>query len=241
LSQKVEELVRNGTWQFGSLSLRRVRHPTRAAKSHILIYAEREKKCVESRWNSDLLAEKGEYEAVTHEIFGKKKLKKLTKDEKIAQSLGFCRKKGALGQWQKCEDVTESAYYPSDHEYLKKIPITPEPTYEGIDGICCPISLQVMRDPVVAPSGRSYEREHIERYICENRQNHGAAPGKLFCPCFDSRKGKNGLNCLFADPITKTPVRMEDLIPNRALQDVIRCLPNRDGVIQPAAEASRRD
>ena len=190
LSQKVEELVRNGTWQFGSLSLRRVRHPTRAAKSHILIYAEREKKCVESRWNSDLLAEKGEYEVVTHEIFGKKKLKKLTKDEKIAQSLGFCRKKGALGQWQKCEDVTESAYYPSDHEYLKKIPITPEPTHEGIDGICCPISLQVMRDPVVAPSGRSYEREHIERYICENRQNHGAAPGKLFCPCFDSRKEK---------------------------------------------------
>ena len=49
------------------------------------------------------------YEVVTHEKFRKKKLKKLTKNEKIAQSLGFCREKGALGQWQKCDDVTESA------------------------------------------------------------------------------------------------------------------------------------
>uniref|UniRef100_A0A7S3NLR6 U-box domain-containing protein n=1 Tax=Aureoumbra lagunensis TaxID=44058 RepID=A0A7S3NLR6_9STRA len=39
---------------------------------------------------------------------------------------------------------------------------------EHVDSICCPITLQVMRDPVVLQGdGRTYEREDIEAWIAK--------------------------------------------------------------------------
>ena len=58
----------------------------------------------------------------------------------------------------------------------------------------CPISAEVMLDPVVTPAGHSYERGSIERYI-------------------DLKK---------EDPVSRSALRREDLVPNRALCEAVR-------------------
>ena len=57
----------------------------------------------------------------------------------------------------------------------------------------CKITMSVMRDPVMEPDGFSYEREAIEKWI----RKHGTSP------------------------MTRRPLRIEDLKPNRALKDAI--------------------
>ena len=58
---------------------------------------------------------------------------------------------------------------------------------------CCPISGEIMEDPVITPSGITYDRKSIERWLL----NKGV------------------------DPISKRPLRRDQLIPNRALKDSI--------------------
>jgi U-box domain len=62
------------------------------------------------------------------------------------------------------------------------------------DSFYCPISCELMVDPVVAPDGNSYEREAIENWI----------------RC-------NGLS-----PMTKMPLTAAELRPNNALYDLIQ-------------------
>ena len=57
----------------------------------------------------------------------------------------------------------------------------------------CPISLSLMEDPVVTPSGVSYERECIEKWVKHNR----------------------------SDPLTREPLLLKDLYPNKYLCDAI--------------------
>lgn len=57
----------------------------------------------------------------------------------------------------------------------------------------CPLTLQIMKDPVVDPEGNSYEREAIESWLL-----------------------KEG-----SSPITRNPLNITDLIPNRALREAI--------------------
>jgi U-box domain len=64
---------------------------------------------------------------------------------------------------------------------------------EPPESFLCPISYEVMRDPVVDSDGNSYEREEIEAWL----KKHGTSP------------------------ITRAPLTVEDLIPNRALRDLI--------------------
>ena len=58
----------------------------------------------------------------------------------------------------------------------------------------CPITQDLMNDPMVAPSGISYDRESIEEWLTLN----------------------NG-----TEPSTRTPLTMEQLYPNRYLREVI--------------------
>lgn len=62
------------------------------------------------------------------------------------------------------------------------------------DHLLCNISLDLMQDPVLAPSGYTYERANIEEWININ-------------PC---------------DPMTREPLTREQLYPNRALAEAIR-------------------
>lgn len=61
------------------------------------------------------------------------------------------------------------------------------------DTLKCPISFEIMTDPVITPNGDTYQREFIERWIRE--------------------KG----NC----PITRNPITLNQLIPNKALKQYI--------------------
>ncbi|KAF8718498.1 hypothetical protein HU200_025269 [Digitaria exilis] len=66
----------------------------------------------------------------------------------------------------------------------------------------CPISLDLMRDPVTAPTGITYDRESIEAWLDR---------GHPTCP------------------VTHAPLRHEDLVPNHAIRRVIQdwCVANR--------------
>ncbi|KAL5209350.1 hypothetical protein ABZP36_004973 [Zizania latifolia] len=66
----------------------------------------------------------------------------------------------------------------------------------------CPISLDLMRDPVTAPTGITYDREGIEAWLDK---------GRAVCP------------------VTHAPLRQEDLVPNHAIRRVIQdwCVANR--------------
>ncbi|XP_062210520.1 U-box domain-containing protein 21-like [Phragmites australis] len=66
----------------------------------------------------------------------------------------------------------------------------------------CPISLDLMKDPVTAPTGITYDRESIEAWL---------DTGHATCP------------------VTHAPLRHEDLVPNHAIRRVIQdwCVANR--------------
>ncbi|TMW61276.1 hypothetical protein Poli38472_013739 [Pythium oligandrum] len=61
----------------------------------------------------------------------------------------------------------------------------------------CPLSLELMTDPVVTPSGHTYEREMIERHLDLNGQ---------------------------FDPMTRTPLTKTQLSPNRVVQQLCAAL-----------------
>ncbi|XP_039773090.1 U-box domain-containing protein 21-like [Panicum virgatum] len=66
----------------------------------------------------------------------------------------------------------------------------------------CPISLEMMRDPVAAPTGITYDRDSVEGWL---------ARGHATCP------------------VTGRPLRPEDLVPNHATRRMIQewCVANR--------------
>ena len=37
------------------------------------------------------------------------------------------------------------------------------------DALCCPISMEIMRDPVICADGHTYERAEIESWFANNR------------------------------------------------------------------------
>jgi hypothetical protein len=77
------------------------------------------------------------------------------------------------------------------HETGKVIDEDDKPHMEG--GVVCPLSLEVMHDPVISPSGISYEREWIERWLKDHE----------------------------TDPTTRLPLSQEDLVENRNLKHCI--------------------
>lgn len=74
----------------------------------------------------------------------------------------------------------------------------------------CPISLELMRDPVVGPTGITYDRAGIEAWLLAAGAGKTAAASST-CP------------------VTKGDLRADDLVPNHALRRVIQawCVANR--------------
>ena len=64
---------------------------------------------------------------------------------------------------------------------------------EAPESFLCPITYDLMVDPMVAPDGNSYERSAIEQWL----QQHGTSP------------------------ISRQPMQSGQLIPNRSLKDAI--------------------
>jgi STIP1 family protein 1 len=72
------------------------------------------------------------------------------------------------------------------------------------DAFCCPLSLEMYREPVVSPSGNSYERSAIEQYIKQQHEKYG-------------REKK------VADPLQPdSSITLESLHPNIALRNIVR-------------------
>lgn len=61
------------------------------------------------------------------------------------------------------------------------------------EGLCCPITLDLMLDPVVDPEGNSYERNAILAHLAHSSES----------------------------PLTRNPLAATDLVPNRALRSAI--------------------
>lgn len=63
-----------------------------------------------------------------------------------------------------------------------------------IDHICGKISFEILQDPVITPSGITYERKDIEEHL--QRVGH-------------------------FDPVTRTPLSVEQLVPNFSMKEVV--------------------
>lgn len=82
--------------------------------------------------------------------------------------------------------------FPAQAHFLKSevpsgpkiVPIVPD------DMLCCPITLDIMKDPVVAGDGHTYERNAITAWI----RRHGISP------------------------ITQAPISLRSLVPNLAIK-----------------------
>ena len=62
-----------------------------------------------------------------------------------------------------------------------------------MESYCCPISGEIMEDPVITPSGITYDKKSIEQWLQKKP----------------------------IDPLSKKPLKKEELIPNRALKESI--------------------
>ena len=79
------------------------------------------------------------------------------------------------------------------------------------DAFVCPLTLEIMEDPVVTPEGLTFSRAAIEHWLATNAVN----------------------------PITRTPLAVADLAPNYSLRDAIAAWLAQNGgsVAPPAAQA----
>ncbi|KAL1451257.1 hypothetical protein MTO96_043903, partial [Rhipicephalus appendiculatus] len=76
------------------------------------------------------------------------------------------------------------------------------------DYLCGKISFEIMREPVITPSGITYDRRDIEEHL---QASH-------FFPTFDyHRRQRVG----HFDPVTRTPLTQDQLIPNLAMKEVV--------------------
>jgi len=89
----------------------------------------------------------------------------------------------------------------SERDLIQKVRVkaTSEPELRALDELSrCPLTMEVFVDPVVDLQGHSYERRAIVTWLRENS----------------------------ISPITRMPMRVSDLRPNRALREFCQALPN---------------
>jgi len=81
--------------------------------------------------------------------------------------------------------------------------------------LCCPISQELLKDPVAAPDGYVYERTHIERWITEqlDKNEHSHLHGYWKSPC--------GSQC-FASQALPTAITVKSLISERIEEELRR-------------------
>ncbi|XP_023044824.1 E3 ubiquitin-protein ligase CHIP isoform X2 [Piliocolobus tephrosceles] len=100
------------------------------------------------------------------------------------------------------------------------------------DYLCGKISFELMREPCITPSGITYDRKDIEEHLQvrlrlgEQGQQHG--PGPTDCPLPFLSLQRVG----HFDPVTRSPLTQEQLIPNLAMKEVIDAFISENGWVE---------
>ena len=100
------------------------------------------------------------------------------------------------------------------------------------DYLCGKISFELMREPCITPSGITYDRKDIEEHLQvrlrlgEQGQWHG--PGPHDCPLPFLSLQRVG----HFDPVTRSPLTQEQLIPNLAMKEVIDAFISENGWVE---------
>ena len=136
------------------------------------------------------LMDHGELEDMLHlagEILGLENPSNLTPEELAESFVEY------IEQFLRTNDTPEEN--PLDH--LEPEPELPESVPENVKKLlCCPITFEVFREPMIDPQGHTYEKVAILNHL---------------------RKTK-------ASPITREKLEEKDLVPNRALKETIQAL-----------------
>ena len=99
-----------------------------------------------------------------------------------------------LKQFKQEQRVSETAAQRvGTHAYNAVVLATEAEVHDVPHCFRCPISRDWMNDPVITPSGITYDRVHLERWI----------------------------RSVGTEPLTGTPLALTDLVPNRALHEAI--------------------
>ncbi|NDC39477.1 MAG: U-box domain-containing protein [Proteobacteria bacterium] len=82
---------------------------------------------------------------------------------------------------------------------VENVRVKAEPELRALDELSrCPLTMEVFYDPVIDLQGHSFERRAIVKWLREKQES----------------------------PITRMPMRVSDLRPNRALREFCQALPN---------------
>ncbi|KAH7943859.1 hypothetical protein HPB52_012002 [Rhipicephalus sanguineus] len=81
------------------------------------------------------------------------------------------------------------------------------------DYLCGKISFEIMREPVITPSGITYDRRDIEEHLQAIGPNPNQDASLTMCSLL--------IRVGHFDPVTRTPLTQDQLIPNLAMKEVV--------------------
>lgn len=79
----------------------------------------------------------------------------------------------------------------------------------------CPITYSVMRDPVIAPDGRTYERAAI----CQWLSIHGTSPFTREAMCEEDLIPNMAIRELIEEAMSPPPIDVVSFVPNKAMSE----------------------
>ncbi|GKD18681.1 E3 ubiquitin protein ligase CHIP-like protein [Tanacetum coccineum] len=101
------------------------------------------------------------------------------------------------------------------------------------DYLCCKITLDIFRDPVITPSGLTYERavilDHLEKVFVLSAFSFDSPPERD--PLYTINEVNFGLGFLVGkfDPITRETLLPSQLIPNLAIKEAVEAYLEKHG------------
>ncbi|XP_021563517.1 E3 ubiquitin-protein ligase CHIP isoform X2 [Carlito syrichta] len=98
------------------------------------------------------------------------------------------------------------------------------------DYLCGKISFELMREPCITPSGITYDRKDIEEHLQVRATGSGPGHSPQACqlPCNPVSPQRVG----HFDPVTRSPLTQEQLIPNLAMKEVIDAFISENGWVE---------
>ena len=98
-------------------------------------------------------------------------------------------------RWQSLTKTAMNGYFYEPYSVSTDTLDGQEATYDPLsEGFYCPITFNIMHDPVIEPNGHSYEKAAVENWI----RLHGTSP------------------------VTRTALKMEELYPNHAISRLLQ-------------------
>ena len=157
----------DGIFKFVAVSLYNLEPETRDPKYEIVLFVHAERhKFTKTKWTNELGP-------------GKYKIVRCPNDKSreatIRECQGLDQDNAKPGQWLRSPRVLRSEEFGNaDHLGVRSVwvadPVVINSTDDAPEYMQCPIRKHIMHDPVVTPSGHSYEREAIEKHIQRRRK-----------------------------------------------------------------------